>query len=112
MGVSMFTRIIVIALAVAVVATTTVEAVAYCSEPSAPSFYGSKPTEPYKPFCINEFSNTHTCSEWEIDSYNRDVDLYNSQLRSYQMAVSRYIDELNDYVREAVEYAECEVADL
>ena len=40
----------------------------YCSAPSVP--YGGAPSKPSKPYCINEFSNTHTCDDWEIDSYN------------------------------------------
>ena len=40
---------------------------AYCSEPSAPY---SKPSKPSVPYCVNEYSNTHTCDDWEIQSYN------------------------------------------
>lgn len=84
----------------------------YCMEPMTPRFSGYKPTEPNTPFCINKLSNTHTCSEWEIDSYNREVESYNSQLRTYQWAVDSYVDQLNAYVDDAVAYAKCEISDL
>ncbi len=95
---------------IAIALTTT--AFGYCFEPSAPRFSGYKPTEPHTPFCINKFSNSHTCSEWEIDSYNREVESYNSQLRTYQWAVDSYVDDLNTYVDDAVTYAKWEISDL
>ena len=60
-------------------------AFSWCSEPIAPSAPSSwnKPTKPMKPsvpFCVNEYSNTHTCDDWTISSYNNDVNYYNSQL--------------------------------
>lgn len=87
-------------------------ALAYCSAPSAPNFYDSKPTPPSVPYCVNEFSNTHTCDDYTIDRYNNDVERYNSELQSYQYNASRYIDELNRYVSDAQSYAECEADDL
>jgi hypothetical protein len=87
-------------------------AIAYCSEPSAPSFYETKPSAPAVPYCVDEFSNTHTCDDWEIESYNTSVDSYNPRLRRYQTAVQSYIEELNQYLRDARNYAECEVSAL
>ncbi|HQZ13799.1 MAG TPA: hypothetical protein PK286_13035 [Devosia sp.] len=87
-------------------------ALGYCSDPSAPSFYGSKPIAPSKPYCINSYTNTHTCSDWEVSSYNSDIDRYNDALRQYQWDVDRYVDELKSYIDEAVEYAECEIRAL
>ena len=34
--------------------------------PTAPSTWNkpTKPTKPMVPFCVNEYSNTHTCDDW------------------------------------------------
>ena len=82
-------------------------AFAWCSEPrapSAPSTY-SKPSKPSVPFCVNEFSNTHTCDDWTINSYQND-------LRNYQYEVERFIDDLQDYLRDAQDYVNCEIRSL
>ncbi len=100
------------AVAVLLVAYAPSVAMAYCSEPSAPSFYGTAPTEPNKPYCINEYSNTHTCSDWEIRSYNSDIDRYNDDLRRYRVDVDSYVRQLQDYVDGAVDYAKCEIGNL
>jgi hypothetical protein len=80
----------------------TTNAMAFCSEPSAP---WGKPSKPTVPYCVNEYTNTHTCSDWEIDNYYSD-------LESYSYDVQSYIRQLNDYIDEAVEYAQCEVNSL
>ena len=77
---------------------------AYCSEPSPPSSY-SKPTKPSVPWCVNEFSRTHTCADWEIQSYYNDVENYNREVESY-------IRRLKDYVDDAGRYANCEIRSL
>lgn len=92
-------RIVIAALALAV---SSLPAFAYCSEPSAP--YG-KPTRPDTPYCVNTFTNTHTCDDWEIDRYN-------SEIRSFKSDYETYVRRLRDYVDEAVEYAECQVRSL
>ena len=73
-----------------------------CYEPSAPYFNASEPSVPW---CVNKWNNTHTCSDWEIDSYNQSI-------RNYNREVENYIDELQDYVDEAVSYAQCEINNL
>ena len=75
---------------------------AYCMEPSAPNF---RPEKPLVPWCVNEYAGTHTCSEWEINDYYSSVSYYKSE-------VNNYIAQLNAYIDEAVEYAQCEVANL
>ena len=75
----------------------------YCSEPSAP--YGGAPSKPSKPYCINEFSNTHTCDDWEIDSYN-------NALRSYKYDVERFVDNLQGYLRNAKDYVNCQIRNI
>ncbi len=77
-------------------------ALAFCSQPQPPY---SKPTPPNTPYCVNKFNNTHTCDDWEIDSYNRAV-------RSYRSGVEQYVSELQGYVEGAVAYAKCEIAEL
>ena len=57
------------------------------------------------PYCVNEYTNTHTCSDWELDNYY-------SELESYNYDVQSYIRQLNEYIDEAVEYAQCEVNSL
>lgn len=75
---------------------------AFCSEPSAPF---SKPTKPSAPYCVNEWNNTHDCDEWTINNYY-------SELENYQYEVERYIKELEQYVQSATDYAECEIRNL
>ena len=75
----------------------------YCSSPSVP--YGGAPSKPSAPYCVNEWNNTHTCDDWTIDSYQKD-------LRSYQYEVERFIDDLQDYLRDAQDYVNCEIRSL
>ena len=75
---------------------------AFCSAPSAPYF---KPIKPSVPFCVNEFTKTHTCDSWTINSYNNSI-------RTYNYEVDNYINELNRYVRAASDYAKCEASNL
>ncbi len=76
---------------------------AWCSEPSLSYLY--TPTKPSVPWCVNEWNNTHTCDEWEIDSYYSDIEAYNND-------VEDFIYQLNNYVDEAVEYARCRMGEL
>ena len=75
----------------------------FCSAPSAP--FGGAPSKPSKPYCIHEFSNTHTCSDYEIDSYN-------NALRNYKNDVERFVDNLQDYLRDAQDYVNCEIRNI
>ena len=75
---------------------------AYCSQPSAPYF---KPSKPTVPFCVNEWSNTHTCDDFTIQNYN-------NNLESYRYEVQNYVIELQRYVDNAVAYANCEIDNL
>jgi hypothetical protein len=60
----------------------------------------SKPTKPSVPWCVNEWDNTHTCSDWEIQQYYDD-------LENYRAEVDQFITALNQYVSEASDYAQC-----
>lgn len=75
---------------------------AYCSEPSTP--FG-RPYKPNTPYCINEFSKTHTCDEWEFNNYVNDME-------NYRFEVENYIRELNNYLQDARDFVECEVRAL
>ena len=89
-------------------------ALAWCSEPrapSAPSTY-SKPSKPSVPFCVNEFSNTHTCDDWTINSYNSDLDRYRYEVDDYQRSLQSFVNDAGDFAREALDYANCEIRNL
>ena len=75
---------------------------AFCLEPDDPPSTFYKPSKPIVPYCVNEYSNTHTCDDWEIDSYNTEVEMYNYNLRDYKRR-------LLDYHEEVTEYVECEL---
>ena len=57
------------------------------------------------PWCVDEWTNTHTCSDWEIDNYNYEVQNYNYD-------VQNYIYELQNYLYEAEDYVNCEINSL
>ena len=82
---------------------TPIQLHAFCSELS--TYLISTPSKPSVPWCVNEFDNTHTCSEWEIDSYYND-------LERYRYDSQEFIEDLNRYVDEAVEYAQCRAREL
>ncbi|WAT16901.1 hypothetical protein OZN62_08100 [Aurantiacibacter sp. MUD11] len=69
----------------------------FCSQPLAPSTYLTKPRTP---FC----ATTRSCSQWEVDSYQRQVD-------DYFRALRRYANEVDDYYNDAQRYISC-MADL
>ena len=74
----------------------------FCYEPSPP---WSKPSKPMVPWCVDEWTNTHTCNDWEIDNYNYEVQNYNYD-------VQNYIYELQNYLYEAEDYVNCEINSL
>ena len=80
----------------------TTDLYAFCTAPSPPYF---KPVKPSIPFCVNQFTKTHNCDSWTINSYN-------SAIRNYNYEVDNYIEELNRYVRAASDYAKCEASNL
>lgn len=56
-----------------------------------------KPTKPYKPF---SFSN-----QWDVDSYNSQVEYYNTQLRRYLYCIDEYIKNANNDIERIREKA-------
>lgn len=93
------------------------QAYAYCSEPS---FYEMQPTaprtytKPSVPFCLSSysFSRTHTCSQWELDAYKREVADYIEDLNDYLSDAIAFADAATLYVREAESYARCEADEV
>ena len=63
-----------------------------------PTVYLSRPAKPSVPWCVNEWENTHTCDEWEIQSYYDDLDVY-------RIEAQYFINSLNLYVDEAIDHA-------
>lgn len=58
---------------------------AYCSEPDPPSRCSKpeKPEPPTRPYC----AATQSCSEWQVSSYNSELDQYRSDRREYESDV-------------------------
>ena len=88
---------------------------AFCFEPtmnaSPPDFYFfSKPSAPY---CLSgyKYSGTHTCEDWEIDSYLSEVDQYLAELNSYVDEYLKFANEAAAKYEEAVEFAQCSAAE-
>lgn len=71
----------------------------FCMEPTAPYYEPQKPSVPY---CVNEILRTHTCDEWQISQYNREIENYNSE-------VEEYINQMRAYVDDAIAYAKCKI---
>ena len=88
---------------IVLVAMLPLSALAYCPEPQ--TFHINTPQEPRAPYCVNEYLKTHTCDDWVIESYYRDVE-------TYQREVRNFIDDLNEYLSDAQNYVECRVEEL
>ena len=68
-------------------------AAAFCFAPNAPMIFVTKPT---KPFCATDRS----CEDWQVRSYQNDVDRYFDKLK-------QYLRDVENYRTEAYEYAKC-----
>ena len=85
----------------------------YCFEPSAPSKpWGSAPMKPIVPYCVNEWDNTHTCDDWQINQYMQEVDSYNSEIQDWVNKLHRYASEAEEYYGEVIDYVNCEMRAL
>ena len=78
-------------------------ALSFCMEPSV-SFLMT-PYKPEAPYCVNLYTNTHTCDDWEINNYYDELD-------NYRFEVNQFIEALNNYVDEASEYARCRANEI
>ena len=74
----------------------------WCSAPSPPTY---KPFKPSVPWCVNEWNNTHTCDDWEIELYNDSINTYNYEVQSFIMELQNYLDAARNY-------ANCEIDSL
>lgn len=89
----------------------------YCSKPSAGIFFDfPEPSisRPNMPYCLSEFhySRTHTCEEWEIQSYLSEVEDYQRQLERYLDEVNDFMDEAKDLADDAERYANCAMKEV
>lgn len=89
-------------------------AFAFCMEPLAPDPPNTfnKPEKPFAPYCVNEFTKTHTCNDWEISSYNSELEEYQDDVNYYIQDLKNYIKEAELYYEDVVSYAKCEVRNL
>ena len=76
---------------------------AFCVSPSPP--FGGPPSKPSTPYCVNEYARTHTCDDWEINSYQ-------SAMRNYKYEIENYIDKLQNYLRDAQAYVNCQIRNI
>lgn len=88
---------------------------AYCSEPSVFLQTPSAPTyeKPSTPYCLSgyKYSQTHSCSEWEIERFIDDINDYVQSLNSFAEEANGLARAAIDFANQAQEYATCE-ADL
>lgn len=98
-------------LALMIVVAFPMNAFAFCSAPTAPdapSLYG-RPTKPQVPYCVDVYSRTHTCDDWQIDSYNAELANYQSELDLYFRRLKSYVSEADSFAADALAYAQCEI---
>lgn len=90
---------------------------AYCSEPSmyggAPSAPGSF-SKPSPPYCLSGYGYTrsHTCSDWEIDSYIDGVNDYIRKLNNFANEARDFANSAINFANDAADYANCEAKDV
>lgn len=87
----------------------------YCSEPHAPSTpspFIYKPDKPRLPYCVNEYTRTHTCDDYTINSYNNALESYRNDLEYYIDQLQYYVEQAQDFANEALSYAKCEINSL
>ncbi|QHG72056.1 hypothetical protein DQW09_09710 [Ensifer adhaerens] len=90
---------------------------AYCSEPSTTISLPDAPgsfSKPDVPHCLSDFrySGGHTCSDWEISSYQDEVDSYIRKLNNYVSEAADAAKEAADFASEAEQYARCEAEEV
>lgn len=105
----MVRRLLGAAVLMSVLGLAVAPALAYCHPPSAPQFqtFGGTPQPPQTPYCVDTFTNTHTCDRFQIDNYNRQVERYNEALDRYYRDVESYAQAVDRYYDEAVRYVDC-----
>ena len=78
--------------------------------PSPPTLY--RPQPPIPPYCLNEFTGTHTCQDWEIANYNNAIQQYKIELQDYLLQLQQYVSNAEQFANEARIYATCEINSL
>lgn len=106
-----------ITLLTAILVSVSSQVWAYCYEPSARLSVPSSPssfTRPSVPYCLSSyrFSGEHTCDQWEIDAYQRDVNEYVEQLQQYMNEAAEVARKAASFAEEAGEYARCEAEEV
>ena len=99
---------------VVVISVTASNAGAFCYEPSAPDAPSTfmKPDKPMTPFCVNEFTRTHTCDDWEINMWRSALQQYQYEVEDYVQKLKIYAEEASNFASAVVEYANCEIRNL
>ena len=87
---------------------------AFCSPPDPPDSPSTlyRPDPPIPPYCLSPFTGTHTCEEWEIDSYNDAVRQYKYELEDYLGKLKQYASDAEEFADAALDYAKCEIRNL
>jgi hypothetical protein len=81
---------------------------AFCMAPRAPSvLFISKPAKPIKPYCVS----LRSCEQWQITSYNNDVERYNSEISKFFQDLETYANDVDRYRKRAAEYIDCMSSD-
>jgi len=90
------------------------ETFAFCSSPYAPEppSTSMRPQKPMVPYCIDTFAKTHTCSDWEINSYNDARRQYKYEIEEYIRKLKNYVREAGEFASETVNYANCEIRNI
>ena len=75
-------------------------ALAYCTEPSAPS--GPRSYGPPSPPVCGSYGDLSGCSRWEVENYRNDLEAYMRDMRAYA-------NDASDFADRVVDYANCEM---
>lgn len=69
---------------------------------------------PDVPYCLSSYSysGTHTCDNWEIESYFSEVDDYVNSLQAYLDEFNEYTRKVSRLAQEAEAYAICEAEEV
>ena len=61
----------------------------------------AKPTKPVVPFCVNEITRNHTCSDWRILAYNNKLSSCGSDI---EFSIAPYHERLASEARNRVPF--------
>ena len=69
-----------------------------------PSMSCNKPQKPYKPYSFN--------NQWEVDTYNSQVNEYNEEYRQYISCVKEYVDNAQNDINRIKEKVQDAIYDV